>query len=660
MVRAPKDSSLLVRIWHPEQDKGTIKRPGTGLHPRPRSKENTQMMKKLKKIIAVLFVLAGSSTMVIAQQGFGTNAPDRSAVVDMTATNKGVLFPRVALTSTILAAPITSPATNLVVFNTATAGDVTPGLYYWNGTAWIRLLAHGDMAPAWNLTGNAGTTPGTHFVGTTVAKDQVFGTTNTGRLIVKTGGNVGIGTSAPVGTALLDVTSTSQGFLPPRLNADQIAAIVNPVEGLIVYNTTRQCLAYYAKGAFTCAFGVAAPPPVASSVAVLGDVVVGQNLTASYIYSQSTGFSEGATRYQWYIANDAGGGGKIAISGANAITYLAASPVAPGKYVAVGVMPVTTTGVEGLQVLSPWRVVAPNAAPYFMSVTNSISDLYTGDDATVVVDYKDDENDLPDTHTYQWYRYSTPYGTVTPIAGATSANYNVSLSDVGYYIRAGARAVAKTGKITGNEQFASTFLGPFVAWACGNPITKTHIAGPVAPETKTITYGTVLSSLSGASHCWITQNLGADYQALSAIDRGQNCSGWYWQFNRNQGYHTIDLDLTPSSWEPNGDQNDVIWAAPDPCTVLLGAGWRLPKSAEWDYVDDTWHNYTEAYNSVLKFHMAGYMAPACGFQYFGGEGKYWAGDNKSKANGYSLDLSSSKAKSSYDLKGFGCPLRCMQ
>jgi hypothetical protein len=38
-----------------------------------------------------------------------------------------------------LASPITSPATSLLVYNTATTGDVTLGYYYWNGNQWVRF-----------------------------------------------------------------------------------------------------------------------------------------------------------------------------------------------------------------------------------------------------------------------------------------------------------------------------------------------------------------------------------------------------------------------------------------------------------------------------------------------------------------------------------------
>ncbi|RYE18357.1 MAG: hypothetical protein EOP51_22130, partial [Sphingobacteriales bacterium] len=81
-------------------------------------------------------------------QKIGTNPTikDASALLELEASNKGLLVPRVALTSIIVAAPVTTPADALTVFNTATAGsapnNVTPGYYYWSTpqSKWIRLL----------------------------------------------------------------------------------------------------------------------------------------------------------------------------------------------------------------------------------------------------------------------------------------------------------------------------------------------------------------------------------------------------------------------------------------------------------------------------------------------------------------------------------------
>ena len=55
--------------------------------------------------------------------------------------------------------------------------------------------------------------------------------------IVGSTNNVGIGTTTPVTSAALDITSTTKGFLPPRMTATQASAISSPAKGLILYST---------------------------------------------------------------------------------------------------------------------------------------------------------------------------------------------------------------------------------------------------------------------------------------------------------------------------------------------------------------------------------------------------------------------------------------
>lgn len=87
-----------------------------------------------------------------SQIGIGTSTVDASAKLQVDATNKGFLQPRVELTGTNDVATIATPATGLMVFNTATAGSgataVTPGVYYHNGTAWQRVANQAELAAA--------------------------------------------------------------------------------------------------------------------------------------------------------------------------------------------------------------------------------------------------------------------------------------------------------------------------------------------------------------------------------------------------------------------------------------------------------------------------------------------------------------------------------
>jgi hypothetical protein len=99
-----------------------------------------------------------------AQTGIGTTTPDASAKLDVSATNKGFLPPRIALTATNAASPVTSPAVGLLVYNTSTAGtapnNVAPGYYFWNGSAWVAIL--GNITTS-SISGNGTTTTLTNF-----------------------------------------------------------------------------------------------------------------------------------------------------------------------------------------------------------------------------------------------------------------------------------------------------------------------------------------------------------------------------------------------------------------------------------------------------------------------------------------------------------------
>ena len=55
---------------------------------------------------------------------------------------------------------------------------------------------------------------------------------------------VGIGTATPDASAKLDITSTTQGLLPPRMTTVQRDAISSPAEGLVIYNTTTKGLEF--------------------------------------------------------------------------------------------------------------------------------------------------------------------------------------------------------------------------------------------------------------------------------------------------------------------------------------------------------------------------------------------------------------------------------
>ena len=100
----------------------------------------------MQKLCVLLLLIL--SFNLNAQVGVGTRNPDASAMFQVESNDKGVLIPKVALTSASDIATVTSPANGLLIFNTSTTSSsndsLSPGFYFYNGFEWKRLLNSGD------------------------------------------------------------------------------------------------------------------------------------------------------------------------------------------------------------------------------------------------------------------------------------------------------------------------------------------------------------------------------------------------------------------------------------------------------------------------------------------------------------------------------------
>ncbi len=142
--------------------------------------------------------------------GSGSN-PHPSALLDVDASltpSLGILIPRIALQAINVSAPVSGPATSLLLYNTASAGTgtnaVTPGYYYWDGIQWVRFNTGTTIVSGgsgWLLTGNAGTTAGTNFLGTVDNVDFIIKRNNIRAGLISLG-NTSFGNNAlnPVST----------------------------------------------------------------------------------------------------------------------------------------------------------------------------------------------------------------------------------------------------------------------------------------------------------------------------------------------------------------------------------------------------------------------------------------------------------------------------
>lgn len=82
----------------------------------------------------------------------------------------------------------------LMVYNLSVTAEFEQGIYVWDGAKWMITKT---TINNWSLAGNAGTTAGTNFLGTTDAQGLAFKTNNTERIRIASTGNVGIGITVP-------------------------------------------------------------------------------------------------------------------------------------------------------------------------------------------------------------------------------------------------------------------------------------------------------------------------------------------------------------------------------------------------------------------------------------------------------------------------------
>jgi hypothetical protein len=150
---------------------------------------------------------------------------------------------------------------------TVLSGTVAPTTQGTDGDFYINTATNeiygpktaGDWGAATSLVGSAGATgtPGAAGADGILPDGAASGNTpywNGTEWVVNNsnihnnGASVGIGTDTPDGSAKLEIASTSQGLLMPRMTESQRDLITDPVEGLIIYQTDETPGFYYYDG----------------------------------------------------------------------------------------------------------------------------------------------------------------------------------------------------------------------------------------------------------------------------------------------------------------------------------------------------------------------------------------------------------------------------
>lgn len=165
-------------------------------------------MKKLVLFgILTVLVLATNAQMAITTDGSDAHP---SAMLEVKSSNKGMLIPRVSL-----AAIIQNPAQGLLVYQTSNP----EGFYYFSSSGW-KLIGTGSASNP----------------------SEETSLTQSGENIIMDGGTFAINTFSPHPSAALDIYSTTQGVLMPRMTENQMNTITSPAKGLIIFNTDTNTL----------------------------------------------------------------------------------------------------------------------------------------------------------------------------------------------------------------------------------------------------------------------------------------------------------------------------------------------------------------------------------------------------------------------------------
>ena len=132
------------------------------------------------------------------------SSPDQSAMLDVKATDRGILIPRISTNNRNL---IPSPGKGLLLYN-----STTNQFNFYNGSIWSQI-------------------------------ESSFITSTTGSL--SSPGGVSISASpgsSPEISSILDVKDPTRGILIPR---NSMGSVINPADGLLIYDTTNNSFCFY-------------------------------------------------------------------------------------------------------------------------------------------------------------------------------------------------------------------------------------------------------------------------------------------------------------------------------------------------------------------------------------------------------------------------------
>lgn len=311
---------------------------------------------------------------------------------------------------------------------------------------------------------------------------------------------VKIGTNATTvdPSAILEMESTTQGMLVPRMTAANRDAIATPANGLLIWNnsnntfevykSTCACWVTITDGGNTPANNLVNTAPTASTLNYTGTFRSGSSATIVYTYADAQGDLEGATTIQWEIANDNAGNGKTNLSLGLTATFGVADA---GRYVRAKVTPRAATGIlNGIDYFGAWTIITPANVPFgsALSVSGTVAQ---GSTLTGVYTFNGGSGvENVNGSTYIWQSATNNLGlgiqTIAIPDGATAHTTSIIplSTEINKYIRFGVLAKDNVS-FQGTNYVYSSWVGPVTLAAEAAPVASNVTYSP-APGTNVL------------------------------------------------------------------------------------------------------------------------------------------------------------------------------
>jgi hypothetical protein len=545
-------------------------------------------------------------------------------------------------------------------------GDGTLTFNYADGTTYTTTQLTG-------LQGTSGSIPPGSVAGNTPYWDGsqwvVYGAN-----FYNNGAGLGVGTVTPDASSLLDVSSNSQGFLAPRMTVTERNAIVNPSNGLQIFNTTSGCPNYYYNGNWREWCGTVLTPLIASlscgTASLTGSLMSNQAANGVSFSIPYTG-GNGAQ----YDAQSINSTGVTGLTATLSVGYFAAG---------LGNLVYTITGTPATDGNASFAltiggqsctvVAAVASLPAVISVLNCASVTTSGTLTSGTV-----ASGVSSTVPYiggNGGSYSTQTISSTGVTGLTATLTSGTLSNGSGSLSI---EISGTPSASGTASFALTIGGQSCSFtvSVGVNLVLAYPVGSVFCASGPTAIVDVTNPTTGK--IWMDRNLGASQVATSSTDAASYGDLYQWG-RRSDGHQcrTSATTATLSSTDTPAHGNFILapnvpydWRTPQNANLWQGVngvnnpcptGYRLPTEIELDAERLSWtsNNGAGAFASPLKLPMAGGRNNDSGFlTSVGASGGYWSGTVLSSySRRFSFLITGASIQS--DFRANGRSVRCMK